>query len=286
MKSEPASLILAAGKGSRMKGFQGNKTLLPLVPKRSAYEGDCPILIHILKNLPNGPKAVVVHYRRKDIIKATRSFDLVYCDQPQLNGTGGALIAAENFLKNLKNDFIIITMGDVPFVRGDTYLRMLEKLHHDSIVVLGFYPKEKKQYGALDIQGQKVTGIIEWKYWRHYPREQMNHLRAFNAGIYAARREDLLDYLDDLKKRPHTVSKERNGKMTVIEEFFITDLISMAHSDGRRTGFVMAEDAREVMGIDDPVALQTAQDIFKKTTNPRGCCRETENGRSDEECCQ
>ena len=62
MKNHPeiASIIFAAGKGSRMKGFEGNKTLLPLVPGKSPFDGSNPILLQILDNLPPGPKALVI----------------------------------------------------------------------------------------------------------------------------------------------------------------------------------------------------------------------------------
>ena len=94
------SVIFAAGKGSRMKGFEGNKTLLPLVPGPSPFEGTHPILLQVLNSLPPGPKALVVNYMKKDVIAATRSLNLTYCEQPILNGTGGALMAAREFLEN------------------------------------------------------------------------------------------------------------------------------------------------------------------------------------------
>ncbi|MFC1891484.1 MobA-like NTP transferase domain containing protein, partial [Thermodesulfobacteriota bacterium] len=52
------SIIFAAGRGSRMKEYDGNKTLLPLIPDESPYKGTCPILVEIIKNLPPGPKAL------------------------------------------------------------------------------------------------------------------------------------------------------------------------------------------------------------------------------------
>ena len=88
---------MAAGKGSRMIGFEGNKTLLPLVPEYSPFKGTHPILLHILDNLPPGPKALVVHHGKKDVLEATKAMNLSYCEQPALNGTGGALFAAKPF---------------------------------------------------------------------------------------------------------------------------------------------------------------------------------------------
>ena len=39
-----ANIVFAAGRGTRMLGYAGNKTLLPLIPKTSAYDGDHPLL--------------------------------------------------------------------------------------------------------------------------------------------------------------------------------------------------------------------------------------------------
>jgi len=80
-----------------MKDFGGNKTLLPLLPKASAFDGDRTILLEILRDLPPGPKAVVVNHKKEEVIEATRGLGLTYCEQPELNGTGGALLAAKGF---------------------------------------------------------------------------------------------------------------------------------------------------------------------------------------------
>lgn len=260
-----ASLILTAGKGSRMKDFRGNKTLLPLVPESSAFEGTHPILLQILNHLPPGPKALVVHHKKEAVLEATHAFDLTYCEQPVLNGTGGGLLAAREFLKN--NDHLegIITMGDVPFVRTDTYYKLVKALKHFSLVILGFSPVDKKQYGLLDVVEDRVRKIIEWKYWRTYPEKRQVCLKICNTGIYAARMKDLMTFLPLLEKRPHIVLKEREGRQVEVEEFFITDLIELMHQEGLKIGCVMAGDENEVMGIDDFPALIKAQEIFKAT---------------------
>ena len=260
---ECASLIMAAGRGSRMKSFAGNKTLLPLKPGTSQTEEDKPILIHILNRLPSGPKAVVVNYRKEDIFDATRNLDLVYCEQPSLNGTGGALLAARDFIKDVDGERFIITMGDVPFVKTSTYRRLLARLAADTLVVLGFRPADKKQYGALEVDGRNVKRIVEWTYWKDYPAEKRAQLGICNSGIYAARRSDLVQYLDVLAGRPHVVLKERNGKMAEIQEFFITDLIEFMREDDLGIGYVIVEDEDEVMGVDDPASLRKAQELYR-----------------------
>jgi bifunctional UDP-N-acetylglucosamine pyrophosphorylase/glucosamine-1-phosphate N-acetyltransferase len=257
-----ASIILAAGRGSRMKGFNGNKTLLPMVSEGSPYEGSHPILLHILKSLPNGPKALVVNYQKKAVIDATQELNLNYCEQPELNGTGGGLLAARSFLQKQDCDQLIITMGDVPFVKKATYKALIKSLSYNSLVVLGFRPESKKRYGALQIKGSKVCKIIEWKYWIKYPEAKQQAFHVYNSGIYATKKETLLRYLVVLASRPHIVQKEIDGKLRKVQEYFITDLVEYMHNDGLSVGFVISEDEEEVMGIDDLPALIKAQQIY------------------------
>ena len=260
-----ASIIMAAGRGSRMKEFKGNKTLLPLVPEKTRYEGSHPILLNILKNLPDGPKALVVHHRKKDIIQATRDLDLTYCEQPVLNGTGGALLAARQFLETQKCEYLMMTMGDVPFIRKETYSHLIENLKGNHLVILGFCPEEKKQYGVLETEGDEVHRIIEWKYWKDYPKEKQDALRICNSGIYAARKQDLLQYLSVLASNPQRVRKEIDGKVVEFEEFFITDLVEYMARDGLSIGCIIATDEAEMMGVDDLGALITAQQIYRES---------------------
>lgn len=263
--SAVASIIMAAGRGSRMKGFEGNKTLLPLVPAGTPYQGTHPILLHILQSLPQGPKAVVVNHKKEEVMEATRSLGLSYCEQPVLNGTGGALLAAGEFIQNAGSDSLIITMGDVPLVRTETYLRLVESLESRPLTVLGFRPADKRQYGVLDWDGTKVRRIVEWKYWSGFSREAQERMDVCNSGIYAARREDLIPYLSVLRNKPHIVSKERDGRVVQLEEYFITDLVELLDHEGKSVGCIVTKDEEEVMGVDDLSALQRAQERFRRS---------------------
>lgn len=264
-----ASLVLAAGRGSRMQGFSGNKTLLPLEPAATPFQGRSPLLCHILVHLPSGPKAIVVHHCKEDVMRTTRDFGVVYCEQPTLNGTGGALLAARPFLVQSAWDVLLITMGDVPLLRPETCRRLLAGLEHNHLVVLGFKPTAKKRYGVLDFAGEQVRGIIEWQYWNRMPAEDQRRLTVCNAGIYAVRRADLLAYLPVLAAHPHTVQKRIDGVPVEVKEFFLTDLVAYLHRDGLPVGCVLAGDADEVMGIDDLESLQRAQDLFRARQAPR-----------------
>jgi bifunctional UDP-N-acetylglucosamine pyrophosphorylase/glucosamine-1-phosphate N-acetyltransferase len=249
-----------------MKAYEGNKALLPLIPGATPFQGTYPMLIHILNTLPRGPKAIVVHHGKEDVVAATRSLDVSYYEQPLLNGTGGALLAADAFIEEKVHDRVIITMGDVPLVKASTYDHLVSQLDSSQFVVLGFKPADKRQYGLLDVDGDKVAKIVEWKYWKTYPRKRRDQLDLCNSGIYAARKQHLIPYLSILEKRSHTVRKERQGKIVEIQEFFLTDLVELMHRDGLRVAYVVAENEDEVMGVDDVDSLTKAQQVFKAST--------------------
>ncbi len=264
-----ASIIMAAGRGSRMKEYNGNKTLLPLIAGKSPLEGQCPILLHIIKSLPEGPKAIIVNFRKDEVIETTKGLELTYCEQPVLNGTGGALLAACGFLESLVCNHVMITMGDVPFIKSQTYRNLINHLNKNSLVVLGFTPNDKKQYGVLDVMNTRVKRIIEWKYWKAYPSSVKEKLSICNSGIYAVKRDDLLRYLPVLASSPQKVNKEINGKTIEIDEFFITDMVEHMVKDGLSVGCVIAENEIEAMGVDDLSALKKAQECYLSRINRR-----------------
>lgn len=262
--SDVASIIMAAGRGSRMKGYDGNKTILPLVPGVSIFEGRTPIVVNLLRNLPEGPRALIVNHCKADVMRATEMTGAVYVEQPVLNGTGGAILAAAKFVDAAVADVVIITMGDVPFVKAETYAGLVAGVADHDLMILGFVPADKKQYGVLEIDAGRVRKITEWKYWRDYPAERQAALTVCNSGIYAVRRSVLAHYLPILESRPQIVQKEVDGRLTDIEEFFFTDLIEFMVADGRPVGYHVADDEFETMGVDDVAALEKAQAIYRK----------------------
>lgn len=259
-----ASIIMAAGRGSRMKGYSCSKTLLPLIPRSSLYDGERPLLCHILDQLPPGPKAVIVNHCKNDVMAATQLPVENYYEQPILNGTGGALLAARSFIEQTEAHHILVTMGDVPLVASQTYNALVAALVEQPMAVLGFVPAEKKQYGLLEIKDDRVVRITEWKTWKDYPQERQTALNVCNAGIYAFERSLLGQYLDRLARAPHPVEKMIDGHRRIIEEYFITDLVGYMTADGHSVGCRMVADPDETLGVDDPEALQRAQQLYAR----------------------
>jgi bifunctional UDP-N-acetylglucosamine pyrophosphorylase/glucosamine-1-phosphate N-acetyltransferase len=257
------SIVLAAGKGSRMLGYVGNKTLLPLVPGAAAYEGELPLLVEVLHNLPSGPKGIVVHHFAETVRAVTAKFAVSYITQPTTNGTGGALLAARAFLESVPSGQVLITMGDAPLIAPATYLHLLQGLAGNDLAVLAFEPRARAQYGMLETDGDHVVRITEWKYWSQYPAERQEAMRFCNAGVYAAKRPILLATLERLAKQPHHVRKQRGDQWTTVEEYFLTDIVELMHSAGHPVGLGLAAE-EEVMGVDTPEALRLAQQRYAR----------------------
>ncbi len=259
------SIIFAAGRGTRMTGYSGNKTLLPLVAQKSRYEGTHPLIMEVLDNLPRGPKGIVVNHCAQQVRDAVNNPEVHFLSQPETNGTGGALLAARSFLQSCSTEHVIITMGDVPFITSPTYSKLLDGLKQWDLAILGFEPEDRAQYGMIEMEGEKIAGIVEWKYWKDYPELRQARLRYCNAGVYAAKRPLLLAYMDRMEERPHEVKKQRNDTWIVVKEYFLTDLVAMMTADGLPVGMVCARQ-EEVMGVDTPDCLEAAQRLYTQKT--------------------
>jgi bifunctional UDP-N-acetylglucosamine pyrophosphorylase/glucosamine-1-phosphate N-acetyltransferase len=207
---------------------------------------------------------LVVNHCKENVIAATRDIEVTYCEQPELNGTGGAILAAGDFIRRQDAETcFIVTMGDVPFVQASTYARLVQGLESVELMVLGFAPQDKKKYGVLEIENEQVRKITEWQYWKEYSVDLQDRLNVCNSGIYAMRKQILTEYLPVLASRPQIVYKEINGRQTAIKEYFITDLIEYMVEDGRNVGYLVAENELETMGVDDVDALKKAQAHYR-----------------------
>ncbi|MFZ2447618.1 MAG: NTP transferase domain-containing protein [Syntrophobacteraceae bacterium] len=269
--AEIAAIVFAAGKGTRMTGYDGNKTLLPLVPGKSIFEGERPLIREVLDNLPPGPKGVVVNHRAEDVRDSTRAPGIEYIHQPRTNGTGGALLAARPFIERTGAQSVIITMGDVPLIRPATYRALVEMLGTCDMALLAFEPEDRARYGMLEMEGERVARIVEWKYWsdpQKFPPQRRAKLRCCNAGVYAAGRKLLLEYMGKLEDRPHEVLKEIEGRETLIREYFLTDIAEMMHADGLFVGMARASEA-EVTGVDTPASLAAVQKMYAQLAMAR-----------------
>jgi len=224
-----AAIILAAGKGTRMKSDL-HKVLHPLAGH--------PMLLHLLASvaaLAPSRSAVVVGAGREQVEKAVHPLGVETVHQAEQLGTGHAVAQAEDALAGFEGD-VLILYGDVPLVSTDTMRRMLDRLHGDdqpAIVVLGFRPFEAGAYGRViaDPDG-RIRKMVEYK--DASPEERAETL--CNSGLMAVRATDLFALL------------KRVDNANAAGEYYLVDIVNIAAKDGRVSA-VIETGATEVAGV-------------------------------------
>jgi len=229
-----AAVILAAGKGTRMKSDL-HKVLHPIAGR--------PMLLHLLASVEAlGPErgVVVVGAGREQVAAAVAGAGVeVVTQEPQL-GTAHAVRQAEAELADFSGD-ILILYGDVPLVPAETMARMLARLHEADepvAVVLGFRPADGLAYGRIAARGGIIDKMVEYK--DASPEERA--LTLCNSGLMAARATDLWALL------------ARVGNDNAAGEYYLPDIVMLAAADGRRSAVIEAE-PWEVAGVNSRAEL-------------------------------
>lgn len=224
-----ATIILAAGKGTRMKS-DTHKVLHPLAGR--------PMLLHLIDGvaaLDPARTIVVVGAGREQVEAAVRSHGVETVAQIEQLGTAHAVLQAKPALDGFEGD-VLVLFGDVPLVTTDTLRRMLARLHAadaPATVALGFRPLDPGAYGRViaDADG-RMERIVEFK--DASPEERAVTL--CNSGLFAARASDLFDLLAQV------------GNDNAAGEYYLPDIVAVAAAAGRHSA-VIEVPAAEVAGI-------------------------------------
>lgn len=237
-----AGIILAAGKGTRMKSSRA-KVLHQL--------GGVPMVrypIQALGDLGVRPIVMVVGHQAEAVKASLAGFPgLEFVRQfPQL-GTAHAVGKARAILKDFPGQIVILS-GDVPLIQA-AFLKRFLNFHlrrRAGLSVLTTQVPDPRGYGRIirDRQGL-IARIVETLDADAAARE----IREINAGIYAADPGFLFSLLKAVKKNP------KKG------EYYLTDIIRLAAERGRPAGAFSAEDYRSVLGINTREELGEAEKI-------------------------
>ncbi|MCC6829307.1 MAG: bifunctional UDP-N-acetylglucosamine diphosphorylase/glucosamine-1-phosphate N-acetyltransferase GlmU [Novosphingobium sp.] len=234
-----AIVVLAAGKGTRMKSDQ-HKVLHPIAGR--------PMLEHLLASaaeLAPERQVVVAGHGREQLEKALGDRALIAVQEPQ-HGTGHAVQQAESALAGFAGD-VLILYGDVPFVTAATMRTMLDRLHGEdapAVVVLAFEPADPLQYGrVIATDDGRITKMVEHKDASAAERA----CRLCNSGLMAVRSDELFALL------------ARVGNDNSQGEYYLVDIVNIANADGRTCAVVVTADADEVAGINSRAELAEAE---------------------------
>ena len=233
-----SSLILAAGKGTRMKSDLA-KVLHPLCGR--------PLLdysIDVARKIGSDKIVVVIGHQAEMIREMYAGRDLIFVEQREQLGTGHAVLQARDVF-NGYDGTILILCGDVPLLLPETILALYKRhMHSRSVVtVMTVILDDPAHYGRVvkDSNGE-VIKIVEM---RDATKEE-KLVREINTGIYCADCRFLFDAVSEISNQ--------NAQ----REYYLTDIIEIANKKGLKAGSFIATDAHEVMGINTPEELELA----------------------------
>jgi bifunctional UDP-N-acetylglucosamine pyrophosphorylase / glucosamine-1-phosphate N-acetyltransferase len=237
MAASAAAVILAAGKGTRMK------SALPKVMHAIAGQ---PMIRHVLASLaPLGasPLVVVVAPGMKNVTEAVAPHPTAVQAEPP--GTCHAVLAARKALGQPADDLLIV-YGDAPLITADTLQRLLERRRaadRPAVVVLGMRPNDGAEYGRLVVDGEgRLEAIVEH-------REATVEQRAIglcNSGVMAVDGKRIWDLL--------AAVSNRNTK----GEYYLTDVVAIARRQGLPCAAIEAP-VEELLGINSRGELAVAE---------------------------
>lgn len=238
-----AAVVLAAGKGTRMKSS------LPKVLHKICGR---PILHYVLETVKAAgiEKIVVVVGHQGDLVaEALAGQAGVVYQHPQL-GTAHALLQAGDVLAGFTGQILVVG-GDTPLVTPATILQLLE-VHRASrarATVLTASLPDPAGYGRVIREGRgKVIRIVEHK--DAAPEELA--IREINTGIYCFSGEGLFTALTEIKTE------------NVQKEYYLTDLIEKYVKAGLPVAACEVRDAEEILGINDRCQMAEVEAILRR----------------------
>ena len=164
--------------------------------------------------------------------------------QPELNGTAGAVKAAQKDVMN--DEDVLILYGDVPLISHETLKNALND-NHDA-VILTMIPKDPFGYGrVLKNDSGLATEIIEEK---DASAEQKKINEVF-TGIMIIKGEMLLSSLEEVNNN------------NAAGEYYLTDVIKIASKKGVKINPIVVEET-EVLGANTKSELHEIENIFRE----------------------
>ena len=235
------SIILAAGKGTRMKSE---------LPKVLHTIFNKPLLSYVLDAVNNTGLidesfVIVGHEAEKveDFVKSYSENAKCILQMPQL-GTGDAVNKATPYLKDF-DGYVIVVCGDTPLITADTLKKFVET--HDNnkadLTVMSAIFDNPKNYGRIvrDNNG-KFIAIIEEK----DATVEQKAVKEINAGIYCINWKTVSPAFSSLK------NNNAQG------EYYLTDIVKWAVAQNLNVQSYVLENNEEIFGINSKIQLAEA----------------------------
>lgn len=241
--SELRAVILAAGKGTRMRSK---------LPKVLHKVGGKPMLQHVLDaaDAAGAAEKIVIVGHEAELVEAMVGEQGKIVLQAEQLGTGHAVMQTQDALADFKGT-VMILCGDTPLLDG-AELKKFYEAHVQSgaaATVLTAHMDNPFGYGRIvrDAEGN-VQGIVEEK----DADAQQKLIKEVNTGIYCLECPLMFEVLSTL------TCDNAQG------EYYLTDVLTKLNAAGRKVGGVVTEDSDMVMGINSRRQLAEAESVMRE----------------------
>jgi bifunctional UDP-N-acetylglucosamine pyrophosphorylase/glucosamine-1-phosphate N-acetyltransferase len=244
--SELSVVILAAGKGTRMKSEQA-KVLHEVLFK--------PMLHHVLDAVaPLSPKRsiVIVGHQEERVRESLQGYAVEIVTQKEQLGTGHAVHMAEGAIPE-GDGVVLILCGDTPLITTRSLQEMYTKhvAERAQLTLMTTILEEPKGYGRIISQADSISAIVEEK----EASNEQKKITEVNAGIYLVNRSFLFEALA-------TVTPENSQG-----EFYLTDIVEYGVTIGRKVQKSVNSEPIQVLGVNSKVELAAAHRHLQKQRN-------------------
>lgn len=246
MQGNIAAIIMAAGKGTRMKSEKA-KVLHEILGK--------PMLFYVLDALSavNSHTNIIVIGHAGETVKdaVTKKCEgYMFAEQTEQRGTGHAVQTGFACLKNYEGPVLILS-GDMPLIDADI-LNSIIKTHHkdkNALTILTAKSEAHRDFGRIiRFANGSVEKITEAKDCT--PEEYA--ITEINLGAYCAEASFLREFLPKLK--PNNAQGE----------LYLTDLVGLGNENGHRIGAVVTENIESALGVNNRADLAEAAACMQK----------------------
>lgn len=233
---ELGALILAAGKGTRMKSE---------IPKVLHLLAGRPLLAYVLANaraVGSARIVVVIGYQSQRVREAFPEEDLIFVEQTAQLGTGHAVLTAAGAFADFQGD-VLILCGDVPLLSPVTLQHFVDSHRRSgaTLTLLTTIMDDPTGYGRVIKDGE--GGLLKIVEERDAAEEQ-KAIKEINTGIYCVTSSFLFAAAGMIN--PDNAQKE----------YYLTDIIEIGRRQGVAMGTVVVADPREVRGINSLADLE------------------------------
>lgn len=241
MKDSMNIVILGAGEGSRMCSN------LPKVFHILAGKSMIQYVIDTAKQITSSQIYLVCSFATKNkFIQLIKDHNINLIVQKKQLGTGNAIQLAVSNLS--ENEDVLILYGDVPLISQETIKRLYKAKPLGGISLLTAILKNPDGYGRIIRKNNKIIGIIE-----HKDANQTElKIKEVNTGILIVNIKDLKYWLSQIN------NYNSQG------EYYITDIISLAHKDNKSIISINPNDNYEIQGVNNRLQLAYLERLYQK----------------------